>query len=104
MANSLNGAHQPGVAHPFKVVTATTTLDPSQLNVIADTTAGVATITLPPAGECTGMLCSVYFVTDGGNLTMDDLEGKVSATFDNAGDYGIYLSNGQYWLKIIEST
>ena len=91
------------VARPddkFAVKTAAATLALYEQQIRADTTAGAMAITLPPVGEAKGLMFSIIFETDNGDLTIQDNDDSYDWTdivFDNALDRVLLYSDGYVW-------
>jgi hypothetical protein len=91
-----------------KVVFATTTLamDVNDQAVRCDSSDGAFTVTLPSVREAAGRIYSIVFVTDNGDITIQDKNGDAAfgdITMDTATDFVILYSDGYMWHSLAAS-
>ena len=87
--------------------TAAYSMKVGDLVVHYDTTAGAMAVTLPPVAAAKGKIYSIMLDTDGGDLTIQDIDDSVSwsdLTCDDAGDGFLLYSDGQIWWQLGATT
>ena len=87
-------------------VTAADTLEVYEQNVLVTST-GAYAITLPPVSEARGLMYSIYFVSDGGDVTIQDQDDSFDwsdmvMTANN--DRVLLYSDGRTWHPLIDVT
>lgn len=85
-------------------ITAETYLTIRDQLVHADTTDGAMTVYLPPVALAAGKFFSVALITDGGDLTIADLDDSRNwegdYTLDDAGEHKLFYSDGEKWYNV----
>ena len=74
----------------------------------ADTTDGAMTVYLPPVAQAMGKLYSIALITDGGDLTIADLDDSRNwegdYTLNDAGEHKLFYSDGEKWYNVAAYT
>jgi len=96
-----------GTSSHRRYATAAFTLEADDHVVVADTTAGAMTITVPPAANGFLGIYSFHLHTDGGDLTLafqDDHEPIVitDKVLDTVADYAVMFTDGIAWYVLAE--
>lgn len=95
-----------------KEITAAYTVTIKDCLVLADTTAGAMTVTLPPFSKAydpvtkTGQRVKIMLETDGGDLTIDGdgsetIDGSATLTLDDAGDIAYLEASSDDWKLVL---
>jgi hypothetical protein len=85
------------------LVTAADTLAAYEQTVLVDSTDGAFALTLPPVSEARGLIYTLYFMTDGGDVTIQDQDDSFDwsdKTFAAADDSVALYSDGRKWYVI----